>query len=83
MESPKSTDVYDDFLEFVVQRASPEGVLDFRVSPAAERRARELLERQDAGTLTPAEVEELEQMRHFDPMISLLKARALSALQSA
>lgn len=83
MESRSTGNVYDDFLEFVVERVTPEGVLDFHVSQLAELRARELLERQDAGMLTPAESEELQQMRHFDLLISLLKARALSALRSA
>jgi hypothetical protein len=39
-----------------------------------------LLEKQDAGTLTPEEALELEQMQRIDRLISALKAKALAAL---
>jgi hypothetical protein len=71
--------VYDEFLTWVMDKATPKEVLAFQVSEAAQERARELLERQDDDALTPDEAVELEEMRQFDRLMSLLRARALEA----
>ena len=68
---------YDELVEYLAERADPQEVVDFKVSAAAQARADELLERNSDGTLTPEERLELDQMRYFDRLISLLKARAL------
>jgi hypothetical protein len=79
MASPHLAPVYDDFLEFLVKKASPSEILAFKVSEEAQQRAAELLERQDAGLLSPEEADELEQMLQFDRLVSMLKAKALKA----
>jgi hypothetical protein len=79
MASPHLSPVYDDFLEFLVKKASPSEILAFKVSEEAQQRAVELLERQDAGLLSPEEADELEQMLQFDRLVSMLKAKALKA----
>jgi hypothetical protein len=75
------TSIYDDFLEFVIEKASPEAVLEFRLSEQAQERAIELLDRQDAAELTPAELDELKAMVRFNQIVSRLKARARIAMQ--
>lgn len=82
MDVAERVGIYDDFLEFVIEKASPEAVLSFQLSEQSQDRAVELLDRQDEGLLTPAEAEELEQMRQFDLLIGLLKVKALAALRS-
>ena len=72
--------VYDELVEYLARRASPQEVLAFEISDAAKRRAETLLERNSAGMLTPAEVVELEQMSHFDGLVSVLKAQAQARL---
>ena len=72
--------VYDELVEYLARRASPQEVLAFEISDAAKRRAETLLERNSAGLLTPAEVVELEQMSHFDGLVSVLKAQARARL---
>jgi hypothetical protein len=73
--------VYDDLLDFLIEKATPEQILAFKASGAAEERAEVLLEKNSAGTLTPDETAELQQMLQVDRLVSVLKARALQALK--
>lgn len=68
---------YDELVEYLAERANPQEIIDFKVSDAAQARADELLERNSEGLLTAEERLELEQMRYFDRIVSLLKAKAL------
>ena len=70
---------YDHFLDFVIEKATPQEVLAFELTEADKQRAIELLDKQDDDALTPEEAAELEQMRHFERMLLALKARALRA----
>jgi hypothetical protein len=75
--------VYDEFLEYLAQRATPEEILAFKASASAQQRADELTERNKTGTLTADEHAELEQMLHFNRLVSMLKARAIKALKKS
>jgi len=68
--------VYDELVEYLARNATPEQILAFMVSDAMQQRADELLDRNNEGELNPDEQAELQQMLHFDRMVSLLKARA-------
>jgi hypothetical protein len=83
MSSIDVLSVYDEFLEYLAQRATPEQILAFKASEAAQQRADELTERNKAGVLTAEEVVELEQMLRFNRLVSMLKARAFKALQQS
>jgi hypothetical protein len=72
--------VYDDFLDFMIEKATPQEILAYSASRVAQERAEVLLEKNNSGTLTPEEAEELQQMLQVDRLISVLKARALEAL---
>ena len=71
--------VYDYFLDFLVEKATPREILAFTVPELEAKRAIALLDKQDAGTLTPEEAGELDQMQRVDRLISALKAKALVA----
>ncbi len=71
--------VYDYFLDFLVEKATPREILAFTIPASETKRARALLDQQDAGTLTPEEEGELEQMQRVDLLVSALKAKALAA----
>ncbi len=71
--------LYDEFLDFLIEKASPEQILAFKASPEAREQAQLFLERNSAGTLTPDEQRTLEQMAQFERMMALLKAKALKA----
>jgi DNA-binding NtrC family response regulator len=72
--------IYDDLLDFLVAKTTPEEILAFSPSEAAQERAEELLEKNNAGTLTSDEYAELQQMLQVDRLVSVLKARAIEAL---
>jgi len=72
--------IYDDLLDFLVEKATPAEILAFAPSEAAQERAEELLEKNNAGTLTTEEYGELQQMLQVDWLVSVLKARALESL---
>jgi hypothetical protein len=71
--------VYEYFLDFLVEKATPQEILAFEIPELERQRAIVLLEKQDDGTLTSEEVMELEQMQRTDRLISALKAKALVA----
>lgn len=71
---------YTHFLDYLIDKATPEEILAYQASEDEERRASELLEKNNAGTLAPDEQAELEWMLEIDDLVSVLKARALEAL---
>lgn len=75
--------LYDQFLDFLVEKASPEEILAFKAPPEASRYAQDLLDRNSAGELSPEEQQVLEQIVQFEQMMALLKAKALRAMRSA
>lgn len=79
MTTTHVTAVYDYFLSYLVEKATPREILAFEIPEAEHQHAVQLLEKQDAGTLLPEEVMELEQMQRIDRLVSALKAKALAA----
>ena len=75
--------IYDELLDYLLERATPEEILAFEPSSEAEARAEYLAEQSSAGTLSPDEVRELQQLLHFDRKISVMKAKAALALRSS
>jgi len=72
--------IYDELIDYLVQKATPTEILAFKPSAEAENRAGDLLERSNQGNLTDAERFELEQMLHFEKRIALLKAQVARLL---
>lgn len=81
MTTMSAIPVYHELADFIVQKISPEDILAFKVSPAAQRRAARLLDKLKTDTLTPDESAELEQIAQFDLLVGVLKARAKAALE--
>jgi hypothetical protein len=77
------TPVYDDFLDYLIEKATPAEILAFQPSPQALERAETLLDRSSEGELTLDERAELDQMLQMDRLVSVLKARALAALKKS
>ncbi len=71
---------FEEFVAYLAEKATPQEILAFEASEEAQARAEVLLERNSAGTLTLDERLELEQMLHFDRLVSSLKAKALEDL---
>ena len=81
MTSAPFLSVYDKFLDFLVEKATPEEILSFQVSDEEKEFAQNLVERKSAGLLTSNEESLLEQMAEFDLLVTILKAKAHKAHQ--
>ncbi len=72
--------VYQEVLDFLIKRPTPEEIITFKVSPLAQTRLQELLEKNRSATLSPMELAELDVYEQLEHMMILLKARADSEL---
>jgi hypothetical protein len=81
MATVQAPRIYDEILDYLIAKATPEEILAFRASPEADERAVYLIDGNNAGTLTLEEQIELQQMLYFDSRISVLKARAAAQLK--
>ncbi|MBL8156193.1 MAG: hypothetical protein JNM70_18585 [Anaerolineae bacterium] len=77
---PYMIQAFDELVDFLIAKINPQDILAFKPSDAAQERAELLLERSNSGTLTPEEAAELQQMLQVDRLVSVLKARALEAV---
>lgn len=68
---------YEEFLEYLAERATPEEIIGFTASAAQQERFEVLMERSKRETLLLGEQEELEQMVRFNRLVTLLKAKAM------
>ena len=80
MSLPVAISVYDELVAFLVEKATPQQILAFKPSEAAQRRALDLTEKNKADSLSAEERVELDQMLEFDLFVTLLKAKALASL---
>jgi hypothetical protein len=70
---------FQEILDFLVTSPTPEAIIAFSVSPTAQERLRDLLERNRESVLTLAENNELNLYERLDHTMTLLKARAHQA----
>jgi len=80
MVTLKFLPVTDTFLNFLLEKATPEEILAFQVSEEEKEYAQELIERKSEGILTPEEAEQLDQITEFNSLVMVLKSRAMKAV---
>ena len=68
--------VYQEVLDFLIKRPTPEDIIAFKVSHQAQSRLEELLSRNRSSTLNSMELAELDVYEQLEHMMILLKARA-------
>lgn len=73
---------FEALIEHLLKTASPQQMLEFYPTEEADERARFLLEANNAGTLSPDERQELDQMLQVNRLITLMKAKALQAMNT-
>jgi hypothetical protein len=83
MIPPTTLPVFDKFLDFLVEKASPQEILAFRVSEEEAEHLEELVDRNNAGTISPEETAYLDQAVEFEMLVSVLKAKALKTLKKS
>ena len=67
---------YEEVASFLAGSPSAEAIASFQLSPETITRVRGLLSKNSAGTLTPEEVDELDQCVHLDRLLLLIRAKA-------
>ncbi|AFZ01544.1 hypothetical protein [Calothrix sp. PCC 6303] len=68
--------VYQEVLDFLIKRPTPEEIIAFKVSVQGQSRLSELLEKNRSATLSSIELAELDVYEQLEHMMILLKARA-------
>ncbi len=76
------TPLYDSFLDYLVDKATPEEILAYKATPEEQARADELTEKNKMGQLSQDEDNELQQMIEVNGFVTLLKAKALKAMHN-
>ena len=75
--------VYLELIDFIVSRATPEALLQFRPSEANQSRVSELIEGQHKGTLSAEETSEPDDFVQVEHLPIMAKAQAGRRLQLA
>lgn len=72
--------VYNEVLDFLIKRPTPEEIASFKVSEQAQSRLRTLLDKNREATLTETELSELDLYEQLEHLMILLKARAYASI---
>jgi hypothetical protein len=75
-----SNSVYLEIVDFFASGTTPQTVVDFQPSLAAQQRALELLELSKRDQLTPEQESELEHFTELEHILRMAKARARQIL---
>ena len=75
-----SHSVYLEIVDFFASGTTPQTVVDFQPSAAAQQRALELLTLSKEGQLTPEQEAELEHLMELEHILRMAKARARQIL---
>ena len=67
---------YEEVVDFIAAGTTPQNVIAFRPSEAAQERVEDLLSREKDGALSPAEKSELDHYLQLEHLMRLAKARA-------
>ncbi|CAN5588102.1 hypothetical protein BH10ACI1_BH10ACI1_08880 [soil metagenome] len=67
---------YEEVIDFIAAGTTPQNVIDFRPSEAAQERVENLLELEKDGELSAAERSELDNYLQIEHLMRLAKARA-------
>jgi hypothetical protein len=67
---------YEEVVDFIAAGTTPQNVIAFRPSEAAQARVEDLLSREKEGELSPAEKSELDHYLQLEHLMRLAKARA-------
>lgn len=75
MSTVDQPSVYDDLVGLLVRNTPADDLMAFQLSAEKQQRLDDLLERNRAGTLSPAESAELDTFEQMEHVVRLLKAR--------
>lgn len=78
-----SAPAYAEVIHFIASGTTPESLIDFRPSPAAQSQVEGLIARDQAGSLTSEEQQELADTLQLEHLIIMAKAEARQKLSGA
>lgn len=76
VNSPMKTEIYEDVVNFIVDKLPPDEVISFRPSPNAQQRFEALSQAIKSGEATSDERAEMEECLRLEHLMQLAKARA-------
>lgn len=68
----------EEVADFLASGPSAGEIAHYRISPEAQERVSALMERNEAGTLTPDETAELDEITVLDQLFTLVRAHFIS-----
>ncbi|BBD63851.1 hypothetical protein NIES4072_24930 [Nostoc commune NIES-4072] len=71
------SEVYQEVLDFLIKRPTPEEIIAFKVSSQAQMQLEALLEKNRSASLTQMELAQLDVYEQLEHLMILLKARAM------
>jgi hypothetical protein len=77
-----SVKAYEEVIDFIAAGTTPQNVIAFRPSEAAQERVTDLLSREKEGALSPEEKSELDHYLQLEHLMRLAKARARDFLSN-
>jgi hypothetical protein len=80
--SVKTIKVYDEIIEFIAAGTTPQSLINFKLSVAAQERLEDLVYRHKTGELTPEEKRELDHFLTLEHIMTLIKARAYTYIKA-
>ncbi|MEO8606371.1 MAG: hypothetical protein ABI690_00695 [Chloroflexota bacterium] len=81
MATAREMSPYKSFVEYLLEKMTPEEILAYKASDAEQERAEELTEKNKEGSLTLEERNQLQEMMNLEALINLLKVRAMVELK--
>ncbi len=73
---------YEEVVDFIAAGTTPQNVIDFRPSEAAQERVTDLLSREKDGELSATEKSELDHYMQLEHLMRLAKGRARNFLMN-
>lgn len=80
---PERSLAIEELVDFLLSQPSHAEMISFKISPLAQARLEELLDRNRESALTPSEQAELNTYQQANHLLILLKSRARSAIAHA
>ena len=68
--------MYGDVIDFLASGPDPNAIAHLQAAPDLQARIADLLQKNQAGTITPTETAELERYEQLDHLMTLIKVRA-------
>jgi hypothetical protein len=79
MQSAMLLPTYDEFMDYLIEKATPEEILAFQPSDESLEYVQDLITRHHNNEITAEESKLLEQMLHYERLLAVLKAKAFAA----